>query len=72
LSHVFPHEADTFKKMLEACSTSRINAGIHFKSDIVAGEQLGKVVAADLIEKAKEDKEAPLQYMEISHGPSGH
>ncbi|MBP1153874.1 MULTISPECIES: phosphatase PAP2 family protein [unclassified Paenibacillus] len=71
LSYMFPHEKDVFEKMAADASISRLKAGIHFKSDIVAGEQQGKAVAEAIIEKMKDDH-APLQFMEAGHGPAGH
>lgn len=71
LSFIFPREATVFNKMSSEASLSRLKAGIHFQSDIDAGNQLGKAVAADILEKLKDDN-APLQYTEAGHGPSGH
>ncbi|GGG02855.1 phosphatase PAP2 family protein [Paenibacillus abyssi] len=71
LSYIFPHESAAFEKMSSDASISRMKAGIHFRSDIDAGNKLGQEVANDIIEKMKDDN-APLQYMEMSHGPAGH
>lgn len=54
-SHFFPAERAYFQKIAEDGAESRFQAGIHFRSDNAAGLQLGRKVAAAVIEKASAD-----------------
>ena len=58
LAHFFPAKADSIMQMAHAASQSRIDAGVSFPSDVDAGWQLGKGVAMQIIEKAKNDGSA--------------
>lgn len=55
LSYLFPRDAQTFKALFTQIAESRIAAGIHFRSDIVAGADLGHKVGQMAIERAKKD-----------------
>jgi hypothetical protein len=55
LGYLFPRDAPTLKAMSDQAAESRMWAGIHFRSDIVAGVTLGKNVSQKLIERAKTD-----------------
>lgn len=46
LGHLFPSEAPALTDMAQQASDARLLAGIHFRSDIVTGLQLGHRVAA--------------------------
>jgi membrane-associated phospholipid phosphatase len=48
LAHFFPQDADFFTGQADQAGESRIAAGIHFRSDVVAGLALGRAVA-DLV-----------------------
>ena len=55
LGYLFPYSADSFNALADEAGESRIWAGLHFRSDISAGEQLGHQVAAKAIELARAD-----------------
>jgi membrane-associated phospholipid phosphatase len=55
LSYFFPNEAASFQTMAEIAGKSRLYAGLQFPSDYFAGMDLGRQVAARVIERAKTD-----------------
>jgi membrane-associated phospholipid phosphatase len=58
LAYFFPDKADSILNIAHTASQSRINAGVQFPSDVEAGWKLGKEVAEQIIEKAKNDGSA--------------
>jgi len=55
LSYLFPRDADYFAAQAQEGGLSRLWAGIHFRSDIEAGLEIGRAVAQKVIERAKND-----------------
>lgn len=55
LGYLFPRDAEMFAALGERAAESRIWAGIHYRSDIVAGRQLAVAVADKVIQRAKQD-----------------
>jgi membrane-associated phospholipid phosphatase len=55
LGHLYPRETATFYALAQQASESRLWAGLHFRSDIVAGRALGIRVANKVIERARRD-----------------
>jgi len=55
LSYFFPSEADSFRSLAEEAARSRLYAGLQYPSDYFAGLELGRNVAARVIERAKSD-----------------
>ena len=55
LGYLFPRDAGVFAMLGERAAESRVWAGIHYRSDIVAGRQLALAVANKVIERAKLD-----------------
>jgi membrane-associated phospholipid phosphatase len=55
LGYLFPRDAEAFAELGERAAESRIWAGIHYRSDIVAGRALAISVADKVIERAKQD-----------------
>jgi membrane-associated phospholipid phosphatase len=55
LGYLFPRDAEAFAALGERAAESRIWAGIHYRSDIVAGRQLAIAVVDKVIERAKQD-----------------
>jgi membrane-associated phospholipid phosphatase len=55
LSYLFPSEASRFMSLAREAGESRIWAGIHYRSDIVAGFELARKVAGAVIERARVD-----------------
>jgi membrane-associated phospholipid phosphatase len=55
LGYLFPRDAETLAALGARAAESRIWAGIHYRSDIVAGRQLAIAVADKVIERAKQD-----------------
>jgi hypothetical protein len=55
LGYLFPRDAEGFAALGERAAESRIWAGIHYRSDIVAGRQLAIAVADKVIERAMHD-----------------
>lgn len=55
LGYLFPRDAQELNTFADAAGESRIWAGIHFRSDVVAGLALGRAVGQKVIEWAKSD-----------------
>ncbi len=55
LAYLFPKEADTFAGLAEEAAQSRVLAGVQYPSDVKAGLELGRAVAAVAIDRAKSD-----------------
>ena len=55
LSYLFPRDADYFAAQAREAGDSRLWAGIHFRSDIEAGLEIGRAVAQKVIERARND-----------------
>jgi membrane-associated phospholipid phosphatase len=55
LGYLFPRDAATLATLAEEARESRIWAGIHYRSDIVAGAALGQAVADKVIDQARKD-----------------
>jgi hypothetical protein len=55
LSHFFPAAADKFEAMAQEASLSRLYAGIHFRSDITAGLENGRLVGEFTLDYAGTD-----------------
>ena len=55
LGYLFPRDADYFTAQAQEAGSSRLWAGIHFRSDIEAGLEIGRAVAQKVIERAKND-----------------
>ena len=55
LGYLFPRDAEAFAALGERAAESRIWAGIHYRSDIVAGRQLAISVADKVIARAMQD-----------------
>jgi membrane-associated phospholipid phosphatase len=74
LSYFFPAEKEQLMKMAKDGAESRFHAGIHFRTDNDAGLEIGKKVAAEVIERLKSDgadgdvKSATLKKIEGQSG----
>jgi membrane-associated phospholipid phosphatase len=55
LGYLFPRDADYFMALSQEAGLSRLWAGIHFRSDIEAGLEIGRAVARKVIERAEND-----------------
>jgi membrane-associated phospholipid phosphatase len=55
LGYLFPRDAATLAALAEEANESRIWAGIHYRSDTVAGAALGRAVAGKVIDRARKD-----------------
>ncbi len=55
LSYLFPERASYFADKAEQASQSRLLAGVQYPSDVSAGLELGRKVAARVIERGKAD-----------------
>lgn len=53
--YFFPHDKELFKKIAKDGAESRFHAGIHFRSDNEAGLELGRKIAAKVVEKLRID-----------------
>jgi hypothetical protein len=61
LQQFFPRDAATFKSMAADVSLFRMQAGVHFPSDIMAGLALGHLVADDIL-RVEARSGAPMRY----------
>lgn len=55
LAYLFPNDAATFQAKADEAGRSRLIAGTDYPSDVAAGLELGRRVAAKVIERAKSD-----------------
>ena len=55
MGFIYPNEAARFNDLAEEAGRSRLVAGVNFPSDVKAGLELGRKVAAIVIERAKTD-----------------
>jgi membrane-associated phospholipid phosphatase len=55
LSYLYPNETASLAKQAAADEESRLAAGVNFRSDITAGDSLGRTVAQQVISHAKND-----------------
>lgn len=55
LSYLFPRDAAALDALAADAAESRVWAGIHYRSDVVAGRALGRSVAQKVIERARTD-----------------
>jgi hypothetical protein len=55
LGYLFPRDAAALAALAEEAAESRVWAGIHYRSDIVAGAALGRAVADKVIDRARRD-----------------
>jgi hypothetical protein len=55
LAHFFPRDAALFRQLGEEVSESALWAGIHFRSDLVAGNAIGRGVGQLLMDRIKND-----------------
>ncbi|HET6319370.1 MAG TPA: phosphatase PAP2 family protein, partial [Chloroflexota bacterium] len=56
LTYLFPDDAQLFADKAEEASRSRVMAGVQYPSDIVAGQELGRGIAARVIDWAQHDE----------------
>jgi len=54
-AYLFPDRAAYYRAKADEASVSRVLAGIHYRFDIEAGEELGRRVGAAAVERAKSD-----------------
>jgi membrane-associated phospholipid phosphatase len=69
LAYFFPEKKDSILELAHEASQSRIDAGVQFPSDIEAGWKLGEQVAAQIIEKAKNDGSATIWDGKMNQDP---
>ena len=55
LGYVMPQDAQFFADKAEEAARSRVSAGVQYSTDVKAGLELGRAVAARVIERAKTD-----------------
>jgi membrane-associated phospholipid phosphatase len=55
LSFLYPGQAEALANRAAAQQEARLVAGLHFRSDMQAGESLGRAVAAQVIDHARRD-----------------
>ena len=55
LAYLFPKDAQSFIDKAEMAGQSRLLAGVEYPSDVAAGLELGRAVAARVIERARDD-----------------
>ena len=59
LAHLFPGDAGSLMALAQQSGDSRVWAGIHYPSDVAAGQQLARQVSARVIERAGADGVPP-------------
>jgi membrane-associated phospholipid phosphatase len=69
LAYFFPSEADSLNALAEEAARSRLYAGLQYPSDYSAGLELGRQVAARVIERAKADNSNAVWTGTVPVGP---
>ena len=69
LSYIYPDDAQSFADLADAAAHSRVMAGVSFPSDVAAGLDLGRAVAAKVIERAKADGSDAVWTGTVPAGP---
>jgi membrane-associated phospholipid phosphatase len=69
LTHLFPDGAAEFAAQADEAAQSRVVAGLHFPSDVRAGLELGRAVAARVIERAQGDGSDATWAGSVPEGP---
>jgi membrane-associated phospholipid phosphatase len=69
LAYLFPRDKAAFEAQAEAAAQSRLLAGVEYPSDIAAGHEIGRAVAALVIERAKNDGAAAAWNGAMPTGP---
>ncbi len=59
--YFFPEEKNLFRQKAKEAAESRFQAGIHFRSDNEVGTEMGKKVAAKVIQRIKNDGADPAK-----------
>ena len=54
-AYLFPDRAAYYRQKADEASISRVLAGIHYRFDIEAGEELGRKIGAAAVERARSD-----------------
>lgn len=70
LGYVYPDQAQLFIDQANEAAQSRVLAGAHFPSDVAAGLELGRQVAAQVIARAQVDDTLAAWDGVIPNGPS--
>jgi membrane-associated phospholipid phosphatase len=60
LGYLFPRDASSISALGDDLAMSRLWAGIHYRTDIVVGLQMGRQVAAQVINRANADGSGPV------------
>jgi hypothetical protein len=69
LGYLFPADANSYTALAEECACSRLYAGVQYPSDYFAGLDLGRRVAARVIERAQTDGSDAVWKGVIPTGP---
>ncbi len=69
LAYLVPAEAESFRMLAEEAGLSRLYAGVQYPSDHFAGREIGKAVAARVIERAKSDNSDYIWSGTMPQGP---
>ena len=69
LTYLLPAEAPLFAEKAEEAARSRLLAGVQYPSDVQAGLELGRAVAARVIERAKADGSDAIWTGAVPTGP---
>jgi membrane-associated phospholipid phosphatase len=69
LAYLLPAEAESFRVLAEEAGKSRLYAGVDYPTDYLAGMDLGRAVAAKVIERAKADGSDSIWTGTIPQGP---
>lgn len=69
LSYLYPDRAEDLSARAAAHQESRLAAGLHFRSDMLAGETLGRTVADQVIDHARGDGAGAVWTGQLRTGP---
>jgi membrane-associated phospholipid phosphatase len=69
LGYLFPADAGEFDRLAQEAGASRVEAGVQYPSDVAAGSELGRRVAALVIERARADNSDAVWDGTVPSGP---
>lgn len=69
LAYLYPTDELSYRYLAEEAGRSRLYAGVHYPSDVIAGLELGRKIAAKVIERARMDGSDAVWTGSVPTGP---
>ncbi len=71
LTYLFPDDAQLFASKADEVNRSRLMAGLQYPSDVAAGQELGRAIGVQVINRAQQDG-SDVQWTGTVPGEAGH